>query len=190
MAIQIGGKNVPKQLADSPLFDVMQYGATVRRVSDELIKKAGGNPKGPLRGVFAATVGLAEEVPFAKEMLAIRTLTEADTFMSAADQKAASILIPGAAQWAAAQMDKETPFSQFEQPTRRKADTFEDALKKNIPWLRQEVPKAKIDRNKKVSLQGTSPTGKPVTLNLPAGEAVDMLEKKLANLNKLKDSLT
>ncbi len=137
--IRLGSADVPKQLLDSPLFDVLQYGATVNRVSGQLIKKAGGNPKGPLRGLFAASVGLVDEVPFIRGM-EFSKFSDWNSFLNAADAKAASILIPGAFAWTAAQLDKKHPFHLLESPTSRKADNLGQALEKNIPGLRQHVP--------------------------------------------------
>ncbi len=136
-----GNTTIPKALLHNPYAEVMQYGATVRKVSDSLIHKAGGDNKGPLVGILGATIGLYDEVPFVRETTTFGRYADSRQFLSAADAKAASILIPGIVQWTAGQLDKKTPFSPMETPTPRKAENLKETIQKGVPGLRQELPK-------------------------------------------------
>jgi hypothetical protein len=100
-----------------------------------------------VQGLIGATIGLFDEVPFVRETTTLGRYADDRTFLSAADAKAASILVPGLVQWIAAQTDKKTPFSPMEKPQPRKATDLEGNLKKAIPGLRETLPKKSTPRH-------------------------------------------
>jgi hypothetical protein len=138
---KVGDVSIPKAALHNPYVEVMQYGASVRKVSDTLVKHAGGDTKGPLAGIMGATIGMFDEVPFVRETTTLGRYADSRQFLSAVDAKAASVLIPGLVQYVAAQMDKKTPFSPAESATPRKTTDLKDNIKKAIPGLREQLPK-------------------------------------------------
>ncbi len=59
-AVKIGGVNIPAWMIESPIFQAMQIGATIRRVKDTKVK---GEEQGIGEGVWAGALGLAQHVP-------------------------------------------------------------------------------------------------------------------------------
>jgi hypothetical protein len=141
---KVSGMVIPKQLLHNPYAEIAQYGATIGRVSGSLIKKNGGNTKGPLFGLMGATIGLLDEVPFVRETTTIGRYMDERQALSAIDAKVASVLIPGLVQWSAAQMDKPVPFSPFSATRTRKPKGLTQTLEKGIPGLREELPQRDI----------------------------------------------
>jgi hypothetical protein len=142
---KINGVEVPRQAFDSPVFQALQWGATVRRASDSYFRKSDAQKKGLTAGMVAASMGLLDNVPFAREELDaaknITDLQKGDYPEFFADKF--NWIEPGALQWLAAQMDKKTPFSPTEYSTPRKTTGLKENLEKGIPVLRETLPKRK-----------------------------------------------
>lgn len=131
---RIGGVDVPQSLMHHPVFETIQAGATARKIADKNRKE--GDLRIPI-GVEAAALGLIEDAPFAREMVAtgeaFGTMGERTAFFS---ELAKSITEPQLIQWLAKERDKDITG----QPTTRAPKTFAQHLEMGIPYLRQNVP--------------------------------------------------
>ena len=85
--MRVGDTDVPSQLLHNPYFEAMQFGATLNRASGALVKKNGGNPKGPLLGLVGASIGLFDQVPFIRETSTLDKYADSRQALNAADQK-------------------------------------------------------------------------------------------------------
>lgn len=135
--LRVFGFNVPKVLAHTPLLEVLQIGATARRVMDAALKKNHGENKAVAlsSGALAGSLGLAEETPFLGAMFDLHKLK--DSPGSYFGDLAKGIAVPGAinnlATWTDWQNGK---------MVKRKPKTFGQRIMTGIPGLRQMVPKA------------------------------------------------
>lgn len=135
--LRVFGFNVPKVLAHTPLLEVLQIGATARRVMDAALKKNHGENKAVAlsSGALAGGLGLAEETPFLGAMFDLHKLK--DSPGSYFGDLAKGIAVPGAinnlATWTDWQNGK---------MVKRKPKTFGQRIMTGIPGLRQMVPKA------------------------------------------------
>ena len=133
-AARVGSVTIPKMLLHHPLYDALQYSASLARVTE--------SPKGDhglARATMAATVGLADELPMvhtAEDMAKI--LAAGGTGMDALDRTVAGKVVPGVVQWVAKKMDNDT---------KRKPKGLVQHLEANIPGLRQKVPKKQSSGN-------------------------------------------
>lgn len=141
--VKVGDTTIDKAFLHSPQMGVVDFGATVRRVADSRFKKTDDQPKGLGMGLYAASVGLLDSVPFVRETSTVAKMLDEREVSSVAESKLTSLMIPGIVQWTAAQLDKKTPFSPFEDSVARKPTNIKEAFEKAIPGLRQEVPKNK-----------------------------------------------
>lgn len=69
---KIGDTTIPSWLLHSPLFQVMQLGATVRRVKDTYMEKGKDNPA--VNGVMAGALGLIKELPLTEQPMEVAKL--------------------------------------------------------------------------------------------------------------------
>lgn len=144
--VRIGDTDIPYTYLHNPYISALHFGSTLGKTAIELYEKEknkGSLPawsKSHAAGLIAASMGLVEETPFVRETSTIEKYIDPRQRETALGRKATSIIIPGAIQWVAAQMDKPTPFSMSEQPLARKPKTFLQSLQKGIPGLRQNVP--------------------------------------------------
>ena len=137
--LPIFGHNVPAFVLHNPLLETLQIGATVRRVMDSHISKKNWEHKGAWEGIYAAGLGLGEQVPFIRETFELGkafNLRQKGAFWG---ELAKSQLIPQALQWAAQQSDKDDAGEVI----KRRPTTVLQHLEMGIPVLRQDVPKAK-----------------------------------------------
>jgi len=139
-SIKIGDYNVPSFLLHHPLLEVMQLGATIRRVMDSKLRKRDLHTQGPAAGALAGAIGLAEEVPFGREIVDLAEFTDPDTRQNAIAKQIAGMTEPQALQWLARQLDKKIPFDPREDPVKRKPVGMWQNMKMGIPGLRQTVP--------------------------------------------------
>ena len=145
------GHEMPHWMFHAPIFEVIQMGATIRRVADSLDRNR--ERKGVAAGVIAASIGLAKEQPFLDEIdrigNALNNETERRYF---AGSLLRSTLIPPGVQQLAAMTDKkdksvkppQTPMQYlaypFQEPVKRKPSTLLQHVEMGIPYLRQNVP--------------------------------------------------
>lgn len=130
---QIGGVDIPRWMTHAPWFELMQFGATIRRVMEQHVK---GEPKGIGEGMWAAGVGLIEETPFVGQMLRVDKLFESagqrDAYLG---ELLRSTLEPQLLIKAAQLTD-----TRFGEPVARKPKTIMEHVKMGIPGLRGDVP--------------------------------------------------
>lgn len=141
-SVKLFGVNIPAWLVESPIFQAMEIGATVRRVKDTVIK---GSPKGITEGAIAGALGLAEHVPMIGQGIRINKL-----FSNATDRKyyvgelAKSTLIPAALDYIAKATDpadEGTIAGKALNPeNKRKPETILEHIESGIPGLRENVP--------------------------------------------------
>src|SRR5205085_1704914 len=71
-AVRVGDAEIPAWTQHNPLLQVLQFGATIRRAQDKIVK---GEEQGIADGALAGVAGLAEEVPLVRETGQIAGLT-------------------------------------------------------------------------------------------------------------------
>ena len=130
-AIRMFGVTVPNWLLHNPLMEVVQFGATVKRVQDSYLRKKDWETQGLGAGVVAAALGLVEEVPFIREMTEVDKLRNPFTRDKFVDQLVSSMIVPGAV----SQIAKWTDPADARYPTNLK-----EWIESGIPVLRQRVP--------------------------------------------------
>lgn len=136
-AFKIGGINIPAWLIESPIFQTMQVGATVRRVKDAKVK---GETKGITEGVWAGALGMAEHVPMLDQPLRI--------FNAIKDEKERN--------WYVGELAKGTLEPSLLQKVAEWTDSAEKRVPKDlkehvemgIPGLRQNVTEKIVTTNK------------------------------------------
>ena len=91
--IELFGVHVPHWLSHSPLFEMLQVGATLRRVSDTEVAK--GNEPSKFAGIPAVIKGMTKQVPFASATgKGVEAFENGDTFGQYVTQLGKGILIP------------------------------------------------------------------------------------------------
>jgi diguanylate cyclase (GGDEF)-like protein len=133
--MKIGGVEIPRLLVHNPLFETFQIGATMRRVMDAKVKKTSEETKGPIAGLFAGSLGLAEEVPFVKNTIEMEKLFDPKQREEYLGEFMASRVVPGLSTWAAKQMDKD----ENGETIKRKPESILEFLEADIPGLRKNV---------------------------------------------------
>ncbi len=132
--LKIGGVSLPHWALHSPPIEVLQMGATLRRVNDNYTMK--NKDGGLMAGSLAAGVGLARTVPFFEEPARIAEATRtADTAGLFVDDLIKSLIIPPDIQKLAKETD---PLSDYN--ISRKPSDLGETLKTGIPGLREDVP--------------------------------------------------
>lgn len=134
-SLDAGGHEVPKNLVHSPALEQIQIGATARKVADSRLKKSDANSQGLGAGAMAGAIGVAEEVPFVREATDIDKLLDPRQRMQFLGEYAKSLVIPGAAQWAAQKLD----------PSKKNPTTLLEHLETGIPGLRERVPDKEVN---------------------------------------------
>lgn len=133
--LRVFGQDIPPALVHNPLLEQLQIGATIRRVADSKLRKHDQNPQGYANGVMAAYGGLIEETPFvrqAEDSLKALNPHERKQFLGQLLQST----VPGVAQWAAQQMDRDAQGNLIQ----RKPNTVGQYFEQAVPVLRENVP--------------------------------------------------
>lgn len=138
-AARIGTKDIPPSLLHHPIFEVIQAGATVRRIADANVKKGSAEKRGLPAGIMAASLGLIEETPFVREMVDTAKAFNPSEQNAYFGELAKSITEPQLIQWIAKQQD----LNAEGEVTPRHAKTFGEHLKLGVPGLRKNVPEKK-----------------------------------------------
>lgn len=142
--IRVGEVEIPHGLLHNPYAYAVDFGATMHRAGEAALKHQGIKTDTPeAHALLAASLGVVTDVPFVRETSTVAKYTDSRQSGDALAGKAASILVPGGISWIAAQLDKEQAFNPGENPTPRKAQGLEDAIKKRTPGLREELPRGK-----------------------------------------------
>lgn len=134
---------IPSYLLHAPQLEILQMGATVRRVAESRLKKTDKDPQGIPTGVLAAGLGLTNEVPFVRETVDIGKLFNADERSKVIGEFAKARVDPQFVQFIANQMDKDKPFNPSSETTKRDPQTVMQTIESGIPVLRQDVPEKK-----------------------------------------------
>ena len=137
IAIKAFGVNIPSFLLHNPLLEVVQVGATVRRVKDAKLHKKDSEPQGTGSGIMAGLLGLTEEIPFMKEAVEYTKVLDPMQRSTAMAELAKSFFVPAAVDFAAQKTDKDSRG----QPVKRKAKGAVEGIKSGIPGLRQTLPR-------------------------------------------------
>jgi hypothetical protein len=137
--VRVYGVNVPPLLLHSPLMLTLQLGATIRRVADSKLNKKDKESQGLTAGIIAGTLGLAEEVPFGREIKEAAKLLDPRQTGKVSREMGKSILIPRMIQETAEQLDKNARG----EVNKRAPSNFLQEVETGIPYLRQNVPMKK-----------------------------------------------
>lgn len=135
--VRLFGHEIPSFLVHNPLLEVLQLGATIRRVADAKVK---GQTKGLWSGLMAGALGLTEEIPFVREMFGeLPKMFNPSEQSSFTGELAKSIFVPQLLQWLATATDKD----QAGNTVPRSPQTFMQHIETGLPGLRNTVPKKK-----------------------------------------------
>lgn len=140
-SVRVGGQDIPPFLLHNPLLETLQIGATIRHVADSKLRRKDLEKQGIGAGTVAATLGVAGQLPFMREVGDIGKLNqpyERGKFLREYDR---NIVIPAGVSQAAEYFDKDAKGN----PIKRDAKNFGQELETGIPVLRTNVP---IDRKK------------------------------------------
>lgn len=132
--IRLFGVDVPSLLIHNPAVEVVQLGATIRRVADSKIK---GKEKGLGEGIPSALLGLAEELPFVKTPIELGKLFNPQERTKAEGDLVRGLVVPEAVQSTARFLDKDKKG----EPVKRNPKTVIENVKTGIPGLRETVRK-------------------------------------------------
>lgn len=125
---RIWGYDIPRYLLHNPLLEMLQLGATIRRIAD-------GHHKGEgtiAAGAYAGAKGLVGEVPFFDTPIRVAYgLSNADSASRFLGEQVRNAFIPPDIQRIAKAHDH---------ADKRKPAGFIDAIKVGVPGLREEVP--------------------------------------------------
>lgn len=138
-SVRLFGTDIPSFLLHNPLLETMQIGATIRRVADSKVKKSSAEEKGTAEGLYAAAMGLTEEVPFVREMMEVTKAFNPKEKGAFLGELGKSLAIPQLVQWAASDMDRDIHGNII----KRKPTTVMQHIETGIPGLRRDVPKSK-----------------------------------------------
>jgi hypothetical protein len=135
--VKLGQVHIPKWATHIPLIEAAQFGATVRRVQDEMAAKGADHPAAA--GVAHASWELAKEVPFINQPERIlRAMESGDKLKAGKVLVGQEVrgMIPGFVQ----QVARSTDQTSYGDNRTRRSQGFTDEVKQGIPGLRQTVP--------------------------------------------------
>lgn len=133
---RVGETDVPRWMTHAPWFELMQFGATLRRVKDEHEIK--GKDDGITDGMWAAGLGLVDETPFVKEMVDLNKVRSSPNSRTAFfGELAKSTVSPQLLVKIAEATDKEDG-----EPVKRKPTSIIEHVEMGVPGLRQNVPES------------------------------------------------
>lgn len=136
--MKLFGFTVPPYLQHHPLLQVSQLGATIYRVQHSFLKQSDKEQQGITEGVMAALLGLAEEVPFGRNIVDTGKLFQPHERHAYINSQLASAVNPQGLQWLARQMDKRNG-----EVVARNPKDLPQTIKMGIPVLRKTVPEKK-----------------------------------------------
>ncbi len=137
--LTIGGVKMPHWMLHAPFLEVMQMGATFRRVQNDYSDK--GKQGGNLAALGETGKGLMEETPMMQEMTGLTKATENESGLNKfLGGLATSIVVPPDIQKIARNNDTDAEGN----PIKREAATVKDAFKAATPGLRETLPKAPV----------------------------------------------
>jgi hypothetical protein len=135
--IRIAGHEIPSFLLHNPLLETLQLGATIRRAQDSKMRVHDKDSRGLFSGFMAGVMGLADEVPFVREMFGeIPKMFNQNEQSSFWGELGKSLVVPQIMQWAASQTDKDEKGV----TTPRSPQTVWQHIETGLPFLRKNVP--------------------------------------------------
>ena len=135
--VKIGGVSIPSFLLHNPLLEVLQIGATVRRVADSKLRKKDKESQGIGPGVWAGALGLSEQIPFVRETMEVTKAFNPHERGQFLGELGRSLLVPQIVQWIAQHTDKDAKGNLIA----RKPATAMQRIQVGIPGMRERVPK-------------------------------------------------
>lgn len=136
--LRVGDTIISHHLLHTPAADAMQFGATMARVANDIVKS--GEEKGQKRGMDdgakAAALGLVGQVPFVNPRT-FEVFSAGHQGDYARRNLVAGLAVPLGVQQLAEQLDSKE---------KREVKTVLDAIKEGIPGLRQTLPEAKVKK--------------------------------------------
>lgn len=93
-SVRVFGQDIPSYLLHNPLIETLQIGATIRRVAESKLRKKDDEPQGTVAGIGAAAFGVAEEIPFVREMSEMDKLRNPYTRGKFLQQQGEDLVIP------------------------------------------------------------------------------------------------
>ena len=131
--IRVFGHDIPSVLMHNPIMEVMQLGATVRRVADSKTK---GANRGTMDGIGQALLGLSEAVPFIKTPVDLAKIygnpSESE---KAKGEFVKGLVVPALLDQASRWTDRDEQGN----PIARDPKTVTEHIESGIPGLRQNV---------------------------------------------------
>jgi broad specificity phosphatase PhoE len=138
--MKFGDQKIPAWFVESPIFQVMQFGATIRRVKDQMVH---GEENGIGEGIWAASIGLVQNAPLAGQPVRL-----AKIFASPGERNyyfgelAKSTIDPALLNYVAEETDPTSgtmPGRLIDPQNKRKARTIGEHVESGIPGLRENL---------------------------------------------------
>lgn len=137
-AARVGGVTIPATVLEHPLVKAAQIAATVRMVAESKLRKKDKSAQGLGAGALAGAIGLADSVPFVREMTEVSKLMNPYERGQWINELIKSRTEPQLLQSIAQGTDKDAKGN----PVKRKPEGLKQTLESGIPGLRQNVPVA------------------------------------------------
>jgi DNA-binding NarL/FixJ family response regulator len=131
--VRIGGWKIPAYLLHNPLVATLQIGATVGRLADK--RGRHGEETGMPAAMGLAMLGLADEIPFVREMSHVGDLVHGHPG-SFIGQEVKGLVVPQAVDWTARQLDRDAMGT----PIRRRPTGVWEYVQSGLPVLRERLP--------------------------------------------------
>lgn len=138
-SVQIGDTQLPSYLLHNPLLEMLQLGATIRRVADSRLKRKDQDPQGLTSGAIAGALGLLDEVPFLREVLELRKAFDPNQRAAFEGELAKSTVVPAGVEWLARQDDVDIAGEVI----KRDPKTVWQHIQSGLPILRRDLPRKK-----------------------------------------------
>lgn len=147
--MSIGDTKIGEQDLHSPFMSAVMFGATVGKAADAKVRKKDYEPQGVWNGLLAASLGLADQTPFYREIADLAALRDPRERERILGQRVTSMLVPGGVSYIARHMDTKSGESfsfNREDLVQRQPRTVGENLEAAIPGFRQNVPVKKQRR--------------------------------------------
>jgi hypothetical protein len=133
--VRLAGIDLPVWATHAPAWEALQIGATIRRVKEQKVK---GKEKGIAEGLWAANLGLLEEVPFVDQpMRMVHAVASSKERSKYIGEILKGTFVPGGVSQSAKWADTDA----YGNPIQRKPETVLQHVEAGIPGLRENVPK-------------------------------------------------
>ena len=142
LGIKIGDTKIPAWFVESPIFQLMQLGATIRRVKDKVVH---GQEQGIGEGVWSGLIGLGENVPMIGQPMRILKALDPKERNFFVDELAKSTIDPAILTYVAKvgdPADQRSLGAKMLSPgnERKSPKTMWQHIESGIPGLRENLP--------------------------------------------------